>query len=91
MGYLRIDDPDPWRSRGDVSVIEADTLSCGHCSRVVRLVIKKDVRPERSAFEVDARAVSGCRRCGQFVCDPCRAFGCDPIEEKLARHEKRFG
>ena len=88
MGYLIAEDPDPWRSRGQVSVMEHDTLTCGHCGRVVKLVINKDVRPERAAFELDAKSVSGCRRCGQFVCDPCRRFGCDPIEAKLERLER---
>lgn len=87
MGYLRIDDPDPWRSRGQVSVIEADTLTCGHCNAVVKLVLG-DVRPERAAFEVNAKSVSACRRCGRFVCNPCRRFGCDPIEAKLERLER---
>lgn len=89
-GYLRVTDPDPWRSRGQVSVLEADTFTCAHCSRIVELVIKKDVRPERACFEVDVKEVTACRRCGLFLCDPCRNGTCDPVEEKLGRWEKGF-
>lgn len=88
MGYLIKTDPDPWRSRGQVSLLEHDTYTCGHCGRVVKLVYG-DPAPARAAFEVNVREVSGCRKCGKFVCNPCRNFGCDPIEEKLKRAEKR--
>jgi hypothetical protein len=88
LGYLTISDPDPWRSRGQVSLIEHDTFTCAHCSVLVKLVLNKDVQPHRARFEVNAKQVAACRRCSQFICDPCRNFSCDPIEEKLGRYEK---
>jgi len=88
MGYLIKTDPDPWRSKGQVSVVENDTITCSHCNRLVKLVLG-DVAPGREAFEQNAKDVAWCRNCNGFICNPCRKFSCDPVEEKLGRWEKQ--
>jgi hypothetical protein len=88
MGYLRIDDPDPWRSRGQVSVLEQDTFTCVHCGHIVKLVLKPRINRPLTCNEVDAKNVSWCSRCNDYICDPCRATPCDPMQAKLDRWEK---
>jgi hypothetical protein len=90
MGYLIQTDPDPQRSKGQVSVVENDTFTCIHCSRIVKLVYG-DPKPGREAFEVNVKDVTWCTKCMAPICNPCRRFSCDPIEKKLGRYEKKHG
>lgn len=67
-GYAVISDPDN-------GIIEHDTITCAHCSRVV--FVKRDL----GGF---------CRVCMKSVCGPCADRGrCDPFEKKLERAERR--
>lgn len=87
MGYLLFNDPDPWRSKGQVSVVENDTFTCCHCGRIVRLV-HGDPKPGRELHQQNVKNVYACRKCNAPVCTLCSIKPCDPLEEKMKRLER---
>ena len=65
---------DPAASGGQV---EADTISCGHCGRIVHLGLNE---PQGG----------GCYECGEPLCQPgVEANVCSPMELYLDAHEGR--
>lgn len=75
-GYMRITD-----RTGLTKTIEIDTVTCGHCQRVVLLHEDSGKRIE------DAHGV--CLVCQQPKCDACRGKGCTPFERRLEASEAR--
>jgi hypothetical protein len=72
-GYLVISDP-------DAPLKEMDTVTCGHCQRVVLVGAKQD----------PSQLGGFCRSCFTHVCPRCNATGvCTPFEKKLEEYEKR--
>lgn len=86
-GYMEKTDPDPQRSKGQVSIYKNDCVACCHCGRIIKL-IKGDPKPFRIIWEQNVKKMSVCRNCMQPVCTPCTSLPCDPIEKKLERAEK---
>ena len=93
MGYAVFKDPDPWRSKGQLSVVENDTATCCHCGRIVKLV-HDDPKPWRLLWEQNVKKVLVCRKCigpggarSAIVCAECSAKPCDPMERKLQKIE----
>ena len=76
QGYATIADPDG-------RLVEADSMTCGHCQRIVLLHDRKgSARPS-----VAVR----CTQCDRGICVPCAEVArCDPFEEKLLRMEAGF-
>lgn len=73
-GNLIIEDPDPWRSRGEVGRREFDTFTCKHCNTVVKVTPATDM--------------CLCKKCMGFVCKGCYSnFVCTPFEKKLEEWE----
>lgn len=73
QGYRLIVDPDR-------PVVEADTITCGHCQRVT--VVKP--------FEDAASSAGLCRLCDRIICPRCTALKrCLPWEETMNRMEAR--
>lgn len=61
-------------------VKEFDTLSCGHCNRIVH--VKAKCRPED---------IGGlCAVCKKAICPACVGHGCDEIERWLDRTEASY-
>lgn len=94
MGYAIATDPDPWRSRGQLSVVENDTATCCHCSRIIKLVFG-DPKPGRVLWEQNVKKVLVCRRCigpggarSAIVCAECSTKECNPIERQLDKMER---
>jgi len=58
---------------------EEDTFVCGHCCRIVT------VKPMCDPAEMGGR----CTCCDSLICKHCVGKGCDPIERKLERMERR--
>ena len=57
---------------------EADTFTCGHCSKIVHVTYKHPID------ELGGR----CNLCDQLICPACVKEGkCDHFEEKLKRME----
>jgi hypothetical protein len=84
-GYLVTSDPDPTKSRGQEAKVENDTVTCGHCGRIVK--VPPMCKPEDMTYEL----CFGCRR---NICLDChdervRTNTCDVIEKKLERDEAR--
>lgn len=80
QGILTIFDPDPQRSKGQVSTRECDTFTCSHCGKVVLVPVRCD----------PADAGGLCHTCAGLICGECVGRGvCDPLEEKLRRAEAR--
>ncbi len=76
-GYLVIDDPDPWRSKGEQARREYDTVTCKHCNGIVKI-----------SPQVDTVV---CKKCMSFICSGCHAKGgCLPFEEKLRAFERQI-
>lgn len=72
-GYLHI-------AQADGKVIEHDTFSCGHCSRVVVVPPKAD----------PASLGGWCWSCTTLLCPTCAAQpACVPLERWLQRQESR--
>jgi hypothetical protein len=72
-GYLIITGPDG-------PAVEADTISCAHCQRVV-------IMPVRTTDVPDG---GWCMTCARALCGPCADAGvCTPFEKRLARAESR--
>ncbi len=81
--YFHQVDPDPWRSQGQVRVIEKDTTTCQHCGKVVFL-------PANGKLD---NVGDMCRTCWEFICAECvgkNGYRCDRLEEKLAREEAKY-
>jgi hypothetical protein len=72
-GYGIIVDPDP--PCGRATTHEFDLVLCGHCEAIV------EIKP--------GLAVHRCTCCDRLICSSCVGKGCDPIEEKLRRAERR--
>jgi hypothetical protein len=87
VGYGIIFDPDPQRSKGQVSIFEFDTKTCAHCGRIIRLV-HGDPSP-LNIFEQNVKRVVFCTKCDAPVCTICKGLRCDPVEKKLDRWEKQ--
>lgn len=96
-GYLIIEDPDPWRSRGEVARQEYDTTTCGHCNGMV-----KEILPDMRRLPADLHMfrkylksrpdqdVHVCKRCMNFVCQGCYdKVVCVPFEKKLEEWEEK--
>lgn len=76
-GNLLIEDPDPFRGRGEVARREFDTITCGHCNGLVKVLPHKDLHM--------------CKKCTQFVCPGCFGrFVCVPFEKKLEIWEEKI-
>lgn len=84
-GYLITTDPDPTKSQGQKATVEFDTITCGHCSRLVP--VPALCKPEDMPFAL----CWGCRRhiCRQCDAERARTLTCDVIENKLERMEAR--
>jgi hypothetical protein len=60
--------------------VEADTISCAHCQRVV-------VMPANTTDVPDG---GWCLQCHRALCGPCADLGtCTPFEKKLLEMEAR--
>jgi len=72
-GYLQIFSPEG-------AVEEYDTMTCGHCNRIVKIKHK-----------CDPSDLGGlCKLCMKMICPDCVNTGeCEPFEEKLKRMEAR--
>lgn len=82
-GYLVTSDPDPTKSKGQKSVVEMSTITCGHGGELV--AVRALCKPEDMPFEI-------CWVCRRFICRKCaaemhRTLKCDVIEKKLEREE----
>lgn len=87
-GYATITSPTPSVANTDglqrhvicEGVNEFDTMTCGHCGRIVH--IKARQRPED---------IGGfCRACMRAICPTCVSHGgCAPLEKKLEAAENR--
>ncbi len=95
MGYATLFDPDPQRSKGQVSLIENDTTICAHCGRLQKLIYG-DPLPWRVGFDQNVKSVNVCKKCvvpgkafSGVVCAFCTQFACDPVEKKLERLERQ--
>lgn len=82
-GYLVTSDPDPTKSKGQQALVEASTISCGHCNKIV--VVPAHCKPEEMTYDL-------CWGCRRNICLPCAAerdktLKCDVIEQKLERIE----
>ena len=82
-GYFISTDPDPRKGTGQTAVVERDSVTCGHCNRIVL------VKPMCQAHEMTYALCWGCRRNICLACDAERAktLTCDVIEKKLERWE----
>jgi hypothetical protein len=76
----------------DAPSLERDTVSCGHCGRVV--FVKPGTAstvyliPTLTGWREDPGA--GCRLCMKPVCLPCERMGrCLPLERQLEQLEQR--
>lgn len=85
-GYASVFSPEPSALRFDgrqehmrSGVFETDTFSCKHCNRVTH------VRPKMDAADMGGL----CKVCMGLVCKYCVGRGCDPLEAKLERAERR--
>jgi hypothetical protein len=88
QGYAVITTPESGRANLDgFQCVEAkeganefDTMSCGHCNRIVHVGARK--RPED---------IGGlCKQCMRCICPQCVDRGnCDPLERQLERMEAR--
>lgn len=88
QGYATITSPEAAPAKLDgfqcietrAGVTEFDTMSCGHCCRVIHVQSRQ--RPED---------IGGlCKLCMRPICPQCVDHGgCDPLEKKLARAEER--
>lgn len=81
QGYLRIEDPDPTKSKGQRAVSEYVTQTCRHCGALVKV----DLRAPEPNME-------RCYGCNANICLKCSAerlqtMRCDVIERKLERWE----
>ena len=86
-GYATVTDP-------DAPLLERDTVSCGHCQRVI--FVKPNSAStiylifNRQTWRWDEVPGAGCFRCGRPVCLTCCANGrCTPWEQRLAASEAR--
>ena len=84
-GYATIVDP-------DLPLIEYDTASCCHCSRVIFVkphticTVFLVLDPQTRLWKEEAGAWCGC--CMKPVCLPCHAKGtCTPLEKVLEQYE----
>jgi hypothetical protein len=82
-GYFVSTDPDPTKSRGQSAVVESDSITCGHCNRIV--LVPPMCKPQDMTYAL----CWGCRRHICLACDTERArtMTCDVIEKKLERWE----
>ena len=94
MGYAVFKDPDPWRSKGQVSVVENDTATCCHCNRIIKLV-HSDPKLGRLLWEQNVKKVLVCRKCigssgakNAIVCALCSTRPCNPMERQLDKMER---
>jgi hypothetical protein len=60
--------------------VECDTFTCGHCQRIVH------VKPKQSPESLGGL----CYGCDRLVCDHCAGKGCDVIEKKIERYERKM-
>jgi len=58
---------------------EVETVSCGHCGRVIH------VRPRMDPADMGGL----CKQCYRFECPSCVGKGCSPLEKKLEAMEKK--
>lgn len=85
-GYAMILDP-------DAALIERDTITCGHCNRVV-FVKPGSVATTYLIQHRDGRWTeepgAGCTICGRSICLRCHDLGmCLPMERQLEQQERR--
>ena len=85
-GYLLITDPVAAQS------VERDTISCGHCNRVVEVKAGSSstvfLRWSRSQQRYQEEPGAFCRCCMKPVCLPCHDIGvCMPLEKWLEQQE----
>ena len=83
QGYLTI--------LSDAPLIERDTLTCGHCSRVVFVkpgsVNTVYLEPQINAPDKEEPGAF-CRVCMSAICLPCHEQGvCKPLMKRLELHE----
>lgn len=65
---------------GDEVSQEWDTITCGHCNRIVRL----------PAGPAASEHFGGCGLCSKFICLACVKKGrCSPWEEQMKKIEAR--
>ena len=86
-GYLIITDP----AR---PTYEADTVTCGHCNRIVVTQAGTGATVYLLPHGAGWREVAGafCRLCMRPVCLACHARGtCDPWERQVEQIERRAG
>lgn len=61
-------------------LVELSTITCSHCGRIVHIKAKQNPSD-----------IGGlCKICMGMICPGCVGKGCDPLEEKLRREEKRY-
>lgn len=86
-GYATITDPDR-------PLVERDTVSCGHCQRVIfvqpRTAATTYLVVDRRSGQLTPTPGAACRVCMRPVCLACDALGrCLPWEAQLAQSEAR--
>lgn len=65
---------------GPAGVIdEADTFTCSHCQRIVR------VKPRCDPADMGGR----CGVCDRLICPTCVGRGCTPWEKRMEEMERR--
>ena len=58
---------------------EADTFTCGHCSRVVMVPVR-----------ADPSEIGGlCKVCMNMICNHCLGAGCTPWEKQMETREAK--
>ena len=88
QGYAVVISPEPSKIKLDglqcvearEGVTEFDTLSCGHCNRIIHVQARQD-----------PTELGGlCKQCMRCICPQCVDHGgCEPFEKKLERWEDR--
>ena len=73
LGYAVIFDP------AASTPEEIDSLTCGHCNRVVWM----------KPFQDGAAMGGHCTCCDKYICLQCVGKGCTPLEKRLALQERR--
>lgn len=93
-GYAQMRKPQGYATvTGDFSIKEFDTISCGHCNRVV--MVKPGTGSTVYLFPqligpMKEEAGASCRVCMTAVCLKCHDLGsCLPLERKIEEMEAR--
>lgn len=60
-------------------MVEIDTVSCGHCGRVIH------IKPRMDPADMGGL----CKQCMKFECPSCVGKGCTPLEKKIEEAEQR--